>query len=109
VTGIDYFAWVVFVVIIASLLVGLIVLGQLPGKIAAKNNHPQVKAITVASWLGLLMTFGIVWVLAMVWASMVPQHELSDATQQRLDALEAKVRRLEHEGEQGEKQGGGAA
>ena len=43
-------------------------LGSLPGKIARSRNHPQAEAITVCGWLGLLLTGGLLWVVAMVWA-----------------------------------------
>jgi len=69
-TPIDYFAWVVLIVIIVAVVWGFIALAQLPKKIAVKKNHPQVDAINMASWLGMLMTFGTVWIFAMVWASM---------------------------------------
>jgi len=105
VTAIDYFAWLVFIVIIVSVVAGFIVLAQLPGKIARKNRHPQVAAINTASWLGLLMTFGIVWVLAMVWASMVPVEPArssgpnvqADSLEERIKALDLRIRTLEEQ------------
>lgn len=95
-TGIDIFAWLVLVVIIISIFAGFVALALLPGKIAVKNHHPQVAAINMASWLGLLFTFGIVWVLAMVWASMVPADSAqADGLKQRINALEEKARTQE--------------
>ena len=69
-TPIDYFAWAVFIIIIVSVVWAFVALAQLPKKIAIKNNHPQVDAVNMASWLGLLLSFGVVWIFAMVWASM---------------------------------------
>lgn len=66
-TGLDYFAWVVLIVLIAVTLVAFIVLAMLPGKIAAQRGHPQAEAINVAGWLGAL-ALGVFWPLALVWA-----------------------------------------
>lgn len=104
-TAIDYFAWLVLIVIVVSVVVAFILLAQLPGKIAVKNRHPQVAAIKVASWLGLLMTFGIVWLLAMVWASMTPadteqadgMQDSGDNLQQRIKSLEEKINVLQEQ------------
>lgn len=68
---IDYFAWFVFLSIVVSIVAAFVALAQLPGKIAAARNHPQADAINAAGWLGLL-TVGVVWVLAMIWAYTKP-------------------------------------
>jgi Kef-type K+ transport system membrane component KefB len=70
-TGLDYFAWVVLIVLILTVLIGFFVLARLPGQIAKSRNHPQAEAITVAGWLGALM-FGVFWPLALIWAFTVP-------------------------------------
>lgn len=70
-TGLDYFAWVVLIVLILTVLIGFFVLARLPGQIAKNRNHPQAEAITVAGWLGALM-FGVFWPLALIWAFTVP-------------------------------------
>lgn len=67
-TGIDIFTWFVLIMVAATLVVGFVVLAQLPGKMAVANNHPQSAAITMAGWLGLILTVGIVWIFAMIWA-----------------------------------------
>ena len=74
-TPIDYFAWAVFIIIIVSVVWAFVALAQLPKKIAIKNQHPQVDAVNMASWLGLLLSFGVVWIFAMIWASMHPVQE----------------------------------
>ncbi len=66
-SGLDIFAWIVLIVLIATVLVGFIVLAMLPGKIAKQRGHPQVEAINVAGWLGAL-AMGVFWPLALVWA-----------------------------------------
>ena len=71
-TPIDYFAWFVLIVIVVSVVVVFVALAMLPGKTARKNNHPQAEAINWAGWLGLLLTLGVVWAIAMIWANMKP-------------------------------------
>ena len=68
------------ILVVFSLLVVLVVwflaeMAMLPGKIARKRNHPQAEAISVAGWLGLLMTMGVLWVLAVVWAYTGPASQ----------------------------------
>jgi hypothetical protein len=94
-TGLDYFAWIVFIVIVVSVVVVFIVLAQLPGKTAAANGHPQADAINVASWLGLLFTGGIVWILAMVWSRMRPVAEPVQSDRAEVDALKSRIADLE--------------
>lgn len=51
------------------LAVALVVwIGSLPARIARRRHHPQVDAINAMSWLGLLLTGGVGWGLALVWA-----------------------------------------
>ena len=94
-TGIDYFAWFVFIVILLSVVVIFVVLAQLPGKTAMERGHPQADAINVASWLGLLFTGGIVWILAMVWSRMQPVAEPVEIDHAEVDALKARIAELE--------------
>ena len=70
-SGIDIFAWVVLLIIIASVVVVFVVLGMLPGKIARQRQHPQAQAIQVASWLSLIFGFAA-WPFVMVWAHLRP-------------------------------------
>ena len=63
-----------FVILVLLFLTGVAVyveLARLPGKKARERGHPQAEAISVLSWLGLLL--GIVpWVIALVWAYTRP-------------------------------------
>jgi hypothetical protein len=95
-TAIDIFAWIVFIVIIVSVAVVFVALAQLPGKTARERNHPQADAIEIASWLGLLLTMGVVWVLAMVWARMTPivattGNDDVNTLRERIAELESKL------------------
>ena len=98
-SGIDIFAWVVLVVIIASVVVVFVVLGMLPGKIAQERQHPQAQAIQVASWLALI--FGVAaWPFVMVWAYLRPvarplDQPEDEAVRQRIASLEARIAELE--------------
>ena len=76
-TGIDYFAWFVLIVIIVSVVALFVALAKLPGQTAAKNKHPYADAINVAGWLGMFLSLGafwlsVVWALAMVWSKTKP-------------------------------------
>ncbi len=95
-SGIDYFAWFVFITIVVSAVAIFVVLAQLPGKTAAERNHPQADAINVASWLGLLFTGGILWILAMVWSRMDPLAKpVGGAGKDEVAALRARIAELE--------------
>ena len=94
-TPIDYFAWFVFLIIVLSAAYLFIALGQLPGRTARSRNHPQADAIEAASWLGLLLTLGVVWVIAMVWARMTPVAAARSEGGGAERDLEARVAALE--------------
>ena len=66
-SGLDIFAWIVLIVLVACVVTGFIILAMLPGKIAKQRGHPQADAINVAGWLGAL-AMGVFWPLALVWA-----------------------------------------
>ena len=67
----DIFAFAVFAVLLAALVIIVVTLGSLPGQIAHKRGHPQAAAVTVAGWLGIV-TGGILWPLALIWAFLKP-------------------------------------
>ena len=98
-SGIDIFAWVVLLVIIASVVVVFVVLGMLPGKVARQRQHPQVQAINVASWLALIFGFAA-WPFVMVWAYLRPvarplDQPEDEAVRKRIASLEARIAELE--------------
>ena len=94
-TGLDIFSWIVFVVMLISIVGVVLALGQMPGKTAAARNHPQAEAINVAGWLGLLLTMGIVWVVAMIWARTVPADAVVNESSDELGRLRARIAELE--------------
>jgi len=69
-TGLDIFAAIVLLLMIATAVAVLVLLAMMPGKIAAQRNHTHAEAVKVAGWLGMLT--GIIWILAMIWAYMKP-------------------------------------
>ena len=102
--GIDIFAWVVLLVIIASFVVVFVVLGMLPVKIARRRQHPQAEAINVASWLALIFGFAA-WPFVLVWAYLRPVARPLD--QSDLNAIRRRRAELEADieaAEEGDKQ-----
>jgi len=86
-TGLDIFATIVLLLVIATVVGILVVLAMMPGKIAAQRNHPQAEAVKVAGWLGMLT--GIIWILAMIWAYIKPTdpetHNNSESIEELLE------------------------
>ena len=68
----DIFALIVMGVLLAVVIWLVVLLGPLPGKIAAERGHPQADAIRVLGWVGLV-TMGGAWLVALVWAYFKPK------------------------------------
>ena len=85
-TGLDIFAAIVLLLMIATAVAVLVVLAMMPGKIAAQRNHSQADAVKVAGWLGMLT--GIVWILAMIWAYMKPPAPDAQKVVEQIEAPE---------------------
>jgi uncharacterized BrkB/YihY/UPF0761 family membrane protein len=66
-TGLDIFALIVLLVLVSTVLAFVIFLGMWPSMVAKKNNHPQLEAITVGSWVALIAG-GVLWPLILIWA-----------------------------------------
>jgi hypothetical protein len=114
----DVFTFVVMFVIVAAVIFLVVKLGGLPGKIAHERQHPQAPAVNVCGWLGLL-TLGILWIIAMIWAFMGPTRAKEDresvpgqtpgppeavpladtiaAMSSRIELLETEVKRLQEQ------------
>ena len=64
---IDIFAWIVLIVLVATLVATFVALGMMPGRIARKRGHPWAEAVTVGSWATLIFGF-VFWPLVLIWA-----------------------------------------
>ncbi|GJE44880.1 DUF3302 domain-containing protein [Methylobacterium soli] len=64
---IDLFAWIVLLVVIATLVAALVALGVMPGRIARRRGHPWAEAVAIGSWATLVFGF-VFWPLVLVWA-----------------------------------------
>jgi uncharacterized BrkB/YihY/UPF0761 family membrane protein len=64
---IDIFAWIVLVVLIATLVGMFVALGILPGRIARRRGHPWADAVAIGGWATLICGF-VFWPLVLIWA-----------------------------------------
>jgi hypothetical protein len=73
---IDVFAWIVLVVVVATLAGVFIALGMLPGRIARRRGHPCAEAVAIGGWATLICGF-VFWPLILIWAyvNAPAQHE----------------------------------
>ena len=103
-TGIDYFALFVLLVLFITIVGGWIVLAMLPGHIAAKNNHPQAAAVNIGGWMGAIFG-GVFWPIVLVWSMIKsPTIHTADASVNEDLAnenarLRARIAELEANGE----------
>ena len=89
----DAFALLVILVLCVGVIWLLVAVGSLPGNIARESDHPQAEAINVLAWIGLL-TAGVGWVIALVWAKTKPLNTERDLLK-HISALEARIEHLE--------------
>lgn len=68
----DYFAFLVLAVLLATAVVIVVLVGSLPGRIAASRKHPYAAAINAAGWISLV-TLGALWPIAFIWAFVPPR------------------------------------
>jgi membrane-bound acyltransferase YfiQ involved in biofilm formation len=66
-TGLDIFAWIVLIVLVASTVFVIVFMAMLPGMIAKSRNHPYATAVQVAGWVTLFFGF-LLWPVAVIWA-----------------------------------------
>lgn len=70
-SGLDIFALIVLIILIAAAVAAWVLLAMMPGRIAKKRHHPQADAINVCGWWGAI-TLGILSPLAYIWAYTRP-------------------------------------
>ena len=92
----DIFALVVIAILLAVVIWLVVLLGSMPGNIARKRQHPQAEAISALGWIGII-TMGLGWFVAMVWAYYKPGDGDTDINK-RVKDLESKVKALQGEG-----------
>jgi hypothetical protein len=63
----DWFALIILLVLAATVTMGALMLGYMPGRIAKQRAHPQAEAVNVCGWIGLL-SGGLLLPVAYVWA-----------------------------------------
>ena len=94
-TGLDYFTFVVLILLTVAGLAGAVFLASLPGKIAADRGHSQADAIRVTGWLGLF-TMGLLFPIALIWAYTRPSGAQEIAKlRQEVDGLRDRVETFE--------------
>ncbi len=84
----DIFALIVLFVLVATAIFLFVIIGRIPGRIAAEAEHPQAAAINLLGWFGLAAG-GLGWVVALVWSKTTPSD--NKALEARIEALEAKL------------------
>jgi Protein of unknown function (DUF3302) len=72
-TGLDIFAWIVLIILVACVVAVFCIAGWLPGHIAKARNHPWAQAVTVAGWITLIFGFAL-WPVALIWAYVDVPH-----------------------------------
>lgn len=90
---VEVFALIVLGVLVAAGIWLVVTIGNIPGNIARAAKHPQADAISVLAWVGLL-TMGLGWFVALVWARMKPVLPLA-VLDERVAGLEARLARME--------------
>jgi len=93
----DIFAWVVLLLLVATGVGVIVLLGLWPGKVAHARNHPQAEAIAIGSWLTLFLGF-VLWPLIAIWAYTKPAQDgaaLAAGLNQKIDALAERLAQLE--------------
>lgn len=72
---IDYFAWFVLLVLLATAVAVFVAMGMAPGYFAKEREHPWAQAVKIAGWVTLIFGF-VLWPLSLIWAFVdVPRRE----------------------------------
>ena len=101
----SYFALTVLIIGLMLVFYTFIYIHDIPYEIAKKRGHSQAEAIHVACWLSLF-TLHAIWPIVYLWAIAKPlplrvavegsgPSAPDTATQERIAALEERLRKLE--------------
>ena len=66
-SGLDLFAWIVLIIVLAVSVLVIWLMGSLPGHVARRRGHPWAEAVGIAGWITLIFGF-VLWPIAMIWA-----------------------------------------
>jgi hypothetical protein len=66
-SALDFFAWAVFILLVAIIIAVFAALGMMPGYVARKRGHPWAEAVAIGGWVTLIFGF-VFWPLVMTWA-----------------------------------------
>ena len=103
----DYFALTLLIVISIILIYAAIYIHDIPYEMAVKRNHPHQDVLHIAGWVSPF-TLHVLWPFLWIWATLYREDRgwgmgenasgNADAIGQRLDALEARLAKLEPAG-----------
>ena len=63
----DVFAWIVLLILVASVVAMIFIAGSLPGQIARTRHHPQEQAVRMAGWITLFLALPL-WPVVLIWS-----------------------------------------
>ena len=66
-SGLDIFAWIVLVVLVASTVFVIVFMAMWPGMVARRRNHPWAEAVAIGGWVTLFLGF-VLWPVVLIWA-----------------------------------------
>lgn len=66
-SGLDIFAWIVLVVLVASTVFVIVFMALWPGMVAKRRNHPWAEAVAIGGWVTLFLGF-VLWPVVLIWA-----------------------------------------
>jgi hypothetical protein len=77
--GLMIFSFVVLCALVVLFVFMFVELAKWPGRIARQRGHRHAEAIDALAWGGLILTAGLAWLAALVWAKALPAMEGGDA------------------------------
>ncbi len=66
-SGLDIFAWIVLVVLVASTVFVIVFMAMWPGMVARRRGHPWAEAVSIGGWVTLFLGF-LLWPIVLIWA-----------------------------------------
>lgn len=66
-SGLDIFAWIVLIVLVASTVFVIVFMAMWPGMVARRRGHPWAEAVNIGGWVTLFLGF-LLWPVVLIWA-----------------------------------------